>query len=96
MKVRTNNVPRYLCNWYDLTEKQKSDMDWRDTEELQDAFLGFVFKGIVYDIQDFTVLDDTNYPVKGWNAAFSTSAFHAVVIKLKASEETVVVGEVFS
>lgn len=96
MKVRTNNVPRYLVNWYDLTTKQKADLDWRDTEELQDAFSGFIFKGQVYDLSDFTVIDNVNYPVKDWNGAFAQSAFHAVLVKLNPSEETVIVGEFFS
>lgn len=96
MKVRTNNIPRYQVNWYDLTENQKVDLDWRDNQELQDAFSGFIFKGQVYDLSDFTVIDNENYPVKGWHGAFAQSAFHAVLVKINQREETVIVGEVFS
>lgn len=95
-KVRTNNVPRNQVIWCELTEKQKADLDWRDTEELQDAFTGFIFKGQVYDLADFTVLDNENFPTKDWHGAFAQSAFHAVLVKLNEREETVIVGEYFS
>lgn len=94
--LRTNNQERCTIQWFELTDAQKADLNWRDTEQLQDDFTGFVYKGHVYDLSDFTVLDDENYPVKGWHAAFSESAFSAVVVKFSKCGEFVTVGQVFS
>lgn len=95
MKLRTNNIARSLWNWHDLDDKQKSELDWRDNEELQEAFLGFIYKGQIYDLSDFVKLDDNNYPIKGWHGAFAQSAFHAIVIKM-TDDNFVIVGQVFS
>ena len=95
MKLRTNNIARSLCNWHDLDDKQKSELDWRDTDELQESFLGFIYKGQIYDLSDFVKLDDDNYPINGWHGAFAQSAFHAIVIKM-TDDNFVIVGQVFS
>lgn len=95
MKLRTNNIARSLWNWHDLDDTQKSELDWRDTEELQESFLGFIYKGQIYDLSDFVKLDDNNYPIKGWHGAFAQSASHAIVIKM-IDDNFVIVGQVFS
>lgn len=95
MKLRTNNIARSLWNWHDLDDKQKSELDWRDTDELQESFLGFIYKGQIYDLSDFVKLDDDNYPINGWHGAFAQSAFHAIVIKM-TDDNFVIVGQVFS
>lgn len=93
--LRTNNQQRPTIQWFELTDAQKADLDWLDTEELQDDFTGFVYKGQVYDLSDFTVLDDENYTVKGWHGVLGESAFSAVVIKISSCNDFVTVGKVF-
>lgn len=94
--IKTNNVPRPLLSYYELTKKQQEELGEMELEQV-DRWTGFVFKGQVYDIEEFMVIPVASESRKqGWDAASSQSAFHAVLVKLSHENfDSVVVGQQF-
>lgn len=103
MNIRTNNVPRHLLTFDELTAKEKCEVlslcSYTDVEleEAKDSFKGFRFKGELYNLDDFIILSDSSEEkALGWDAAMAQSAFHAVLVKLADTDfDSVVVGEQF-
>lgn len=97
MEIRTNNVPRWTCDWYELTDAEKKEFDYLDTEEAQDDATFFRYKGCVYDLGEFIrTEEDGELREAGWIGISSQSAFHAVVVKLVNGDDQVIVGQVFA
>lgn len=104
MKIITNNIPRNLIYGYELTEKEKSEFDYLDSEEIEThAF--FRYRGQVYDLSEFVKIIqpgksgnpfahcDHSGELKGWHGIQTDSFFSAVVVRFpNDSGETVVVG----
>ena len=86
--VKTNNVPRATFSGYELTDKEKAEIDYYTPEELGDA-LFFRYKGGVYDIGEFLYAPES---LKPWQGYSSTSYFSGIVIKCDARMENVIVG----
>lgn len=98
MQIKTNNVPRDLLTWFDLTKEQQDYLDlvgW--AEESAEDWKGFVFKGQVYSLDDFTILaDGSEEKAAGWDGAMAQSAFHAILVKLADTDfDSVIVGQQF-
>ena len=94
MKIVTNNQPRPLLDWWDLSEKEQAEFDWLETEEEQSSATFFRYKGQVYCLDEFThtsteLFDD-------WDGLSSTSAFSAVLIKfVHGTDDEIVAGRCF-
>ena len=82
--VITNNVPRQILYWYELTDKQKSDLCHYD--DIEDSSF-FVYRGRAYDLNDFMRGGPT-----GWDGYRADSYFSALVVRLLHNGESVVVG----
>lgn len=103
MTIKTNNVPRPLLSFYELTEKEKCEAlplcSYTDIEleEAKESFKGFRFKGELYNLDDFPVLPESSEEKKlGWDAAMGTSYFSAILVKLCDSDfDSVIVGQMF-
>lgn len=53
LTIRTNNVPRDVLTWYDLTAKEQAEFDYLDTDDRQ-AEASFVrYRGWTYDLGEF-------------------------------------------
>lgn len=78
MAVRTNNVPRDVIYWHELTDAERNDLDYRDTEESQADFTGFRYRGNVYDLAEFMRAPNS---MKPWDGYHTDSFFSAVVIR---------------
>ena len=97
-EVRTNLIPRCLVDWYELTEAEKAELDYIQGDHCKEmGFSGFRFKGSVWDLDEFTVVDrEGPLGTADWVAVSAQSAFHGVVISISVDCEQVVVGQVFS
>jgi hypothetical protein len=96
-EIRTNNQPRELLSWFDLTEKEKAEFDWySDFTETSAPIEFFRYKGNVYTLGDFMRLDK-NSPFPGdWHGYKGDSFFSGLLIRLDDTGESVVVGQYIS
>jgi len=93
MKIKTNNVPRFILNGYDLPKKQRNNFDWISDEEFNEA--EFVkYKGRYYALYEFTVCYNAAYPLSNWQGYYSESYFSGILIKFK-DNNSVIVGQYF-
>lgn len=96
MKIITNNQPRPLLGWWDLTDKEKQDFDWLETEEEQFLAIFFRYKGQVYNLEEF-VRPCRDGALSDWDGLHATSAFAGVLIKfIPGLDDEVVVGSCYS
>ena len=88
MKIKTNNQPRGILTWYDLTPAEQKEFDY--LEEGEGSF--FRYKDWVYDLGEAMRIEG----VSDWQGCYSETAFSGVLIKLRSDGETVIVGSYFS
>ena len=92
MKITTNNKPRDLIMFMDLTEKEKKDFDYIEGDEQFDPRL-FRYKGNVYDAGDMMRVTEL---FNGWDAYQSDTFFSGILIKYADSRlETVIVAHYY-
>lgn len=97
MNIKTNNQPRPLLSFCELTRVQQDEViNERGALECDD-WKGFVFKGNVYSLDEFTILSDgSEEKAAGWDGAMGTSYFHAILVKLDMKDlDSVIVGQMF-
>ncbi len=89
MFIKTNNQPRELLVWQELTTSEKCQFAYTDTADVCGGSY-FRYKGQVYSLDEFFVTDS----ISGWDAVASQTAFSGIVIKLVQGgcESDVVVG----
>ena len=93
MKIRTNNIPRFTVDGFDLTAKEKLEFDYM--EDIN-AGLFFRYKGNVYDIGEFMcVPDDSDPALKEWHGYTSDTYFSGVLVKFDYNQESVIVAQYF-
>jgi hypothetical protein len=108
MQIKTNNQPRPALYWYDLTDKERAELDYLDTETARDDFRGFRYKGAVYDLGEFSVIRtstqqarslsmyahtaEDDSPLAEWHAIQTDSYFSGVVVKISRDGDDVTVG----
>lgn len=85
MKITTNNHERPLLAYYELTEKQRRDVDYMgaldesNPDHLTDRF--FIFRGSTWDTHEFERASGED--LKAWHGVQGTSYFDAVVLRFK-------------
>ena len=86
--VKTNNHPREILCWEQLTTSEKRELYSEDVNELCGSY--FRYKGQVYCLDEFFRTD----VVEGWDAIAGHSPFSGIVIKLVTGdcEADVIVG----
>lgn len=95
MKIITNNQPRPLLDWSNLSEKEQAEFDWLGTEEEQCSAEFFRYKGQVWCLDEFTHTSTERFA--DWDGLHSTSAFTAVLIKfIHGLDDEIVVGRCYS
>ena len=83
MVIKTNNVPRDLLYWFDLTEKEQKEFNH---DEREDSHY-FRFKGWVYCLDNFLSLrNEFHCPqgqviFPGWDGYESETFFSGIVIR---------------
>lgn len=97
MEIRTNYVPRFMLDAYELTTKEREEFDYLDWEAIDagsDSATFFRYKGQLYDLGDFLRL--VVCEADGWDASRHDSAFSGLVVKLMGDGDRVIVGQYFS
>ena len=93
--IVTNNKERPLLSWYDLTPKEQKTLDYIDSQEAQESFNGFRYKGNVYDLGEFMRVP-ANSDIAGWHGYSSHTYFSGVLVKYSRDYEYVIVGRYYS
>ena len=88
MKIKTNNQPRDILSWYDLTPAEQEEFDYLE----EGSF--FRYKNQVYYLGEFVRLDHTAIPDK-WHGCASDSYFSGVLIRCTSDCDQVIVGQYF-
>ena len=89
MKIVTNNQPRAILSWYDLTPAEQKEFDYFDPSNIGSFFR---YKGNVYDIGEAMRIEG----VAGWQGYYSGTAFSGVLVRYTSDCGRVIVGQYFS
>ena len=84
-KIYTNNHQRQFLYFYELTEKEKKELDWIE----DDTASVFRYRGNVYSLDEFVRIDKNNpfYPL-GYHGYHSDSYFSGILIKVSDDGES--------
>lgn len=94
MKIITNNRPRPLLGWWDLSDKEKAEFDWLETEEEQGSAGFFRYTGHTYCLGEFTVPNSPLFLY--WDGVANDSFFSGVLIKhIHSLDDEIVVGRYY-
>lgn len=93
IEITTNNQPRELLAWMDLTEKERKEFDYILPEE-HGEFRFFRYRGQIFDFEQFmpigSVIRD-RFP-GGWNGYASDTYFSGHLIRFVEDGDAIVVG----
>lgn len=95
LEIITNNHPRPVLRWNHLTEKERAEFDWLDTEDSQMESEFMRYKGAVYYLGDFMRVPDAP-EFKPWNGYAPDSYFSGVLVRYDPDGETVTAGRYYS
>lgn len=103
-KIVTNNVPRNVLYWWDLSTKEQKEFDYLDSEDRQSGTSFVRYRGAVYDLGEFMAVDKRSHGGSGGNGAFhkwdgyhSDSYFSAVLVRYVGTDcEQVIMGTALS
>lgn len=74
--ITTNNTPRALVDWEELTDAERAGFDWTDGDAGESFFR---YKGQVYALSEFMRAGDA-FP--GWHGYHGDSYFSGVLVRL--------------
>lgn len=108
MQIKTNHAARPILYWYELTEAERAELDYLDTEEAQQDFQGFRYRGNIYDLREFQVIRtrgqqaqglghfahtcEDDSPLARWGGILTDSYFSGIVVRSAGHYESVIVG----
>ena len=107
MEITTDNVERDVLCWHDLTDSERAEFSYIDTEEAQDEAGFFRFQETAYDLGEFcritkrstgvdthpcTLKVDDDSPLLEWNGYLSDSYHSMVLVRYVGFLEAVIVG----
>ena len=94
MKIKCNNVPRNLIYGYELSDKERAEFDYIESEEFETHEF-FRYKGRAYALDDFMLIDANIAPHPqrdGWenfDGYASDSCFSGVLVKYVDSDRVI-------
>lgn len=92
LEIITNNAPRDLIYWHDLTDAERREMDWTGPEN-GDSF--FRYRGALYALGEFTAPPGDSFP--GWNGIHHETYFSGVLVRwIPGDAEAVICGRFYS
>jgi hypothetical protein len=102
LTIRTNNVPRLLLDWDQLTEKEQKDFDYLTEDEgIGRDFIRY--RGVTYDLGEFLRCPDSSNPSPAalafskWDAYQSDSYFSGVLFRYTENDrDRVIMATYFS
>ena len=84
MKITTNNIPRELLHYWELTDKQRDHVctEWDYmTEEEREQTEYFTYKGDLYNMSEFLCTGGLPRPMMEWEGYLSFGYVGGLVIK---------------
>ena len=93
LQVITNYQERDIIYWQDLTEEEREEYDWRETEEQQQEFEGFRYRGYAYDLADFTRVSPGSIEAQaGWQGVKGDSFFSGILVAYNDDLDGIIAG----
>jgi len=90
MKIITNNQPRNMIYWHDLTPKEREQFDhYRNADDGAEYVR---YRGCVYDLCDIMKAPDS---MSSWDAAAPDSYFSGFLVRFVDDGERVICGRWF-
>ena len=86
-KIITNNKPRPVIYFDDLTNKEKKEFKWCNGEG---CF--FRYRGNAYILAEFVVVEKNNKELAGWDGVAGDSYFSGTLVKISEDNDFVTVG----
>ena len=88
MEITTNNIPRPVLYWEDLTAKERAEFDYDPCDH---AF--FRYRGGVYDLGEFSRIPDSIQYAEwaGWHSYRSVSYLSGVLVRWDRHDDAVIV-----
>jgi len=81
IEVRTNNQARLMIYWWDLTDKEKSNFDYLESEEDKSVANFIRYKNWIYDVSEFMhVTKDSPFYGK-WDGYSNDSYFSGTLVR---------------
>lgn len=88
LTVVTNNQPRLLLSWDELTPKEQREFDYLEGEARYDA--DFVrYRGRVYELGEFDIAGES---LPAWEGAQADSYFSGILVRYCDDRDRVVMG----
>jgi hypothetical protein len=91
LTIKTNNVPRDVLYWFDLSDKERKDFDYIKDDESPTFFR---YRGNVYDLGEF--MRHAFPDLSGWDGYSPDSYFSGVVVRFVDDYDRVVCGTYFA
>jgi predicted heme/steroid binding protein len=101
LTIRTNHQPRPILYWWDLTEAERKEFDYRSED---DGAMYVRYKGVTYDLSDFMRWSSGVTPqmqeagFTRWDGYASDSFFSGVLCRFVDTDqgESVIMGTYYS
>ena len=104
LTIKTNNQRRALLSGWELTTKERAELDYIEDSELEESYARFFrFKGNIYDLHEFQRIAqpgevagpwahyDHKGSLSGWDGIQTDSYFSGILVKY-LDDETIRVG----
>lgn len=97
LTIKCNNCPRAVLYWHDLTDAERKEFDYLESEVSQQDAKFFRYKGAVYDLGEYMHIDKNLAPHPqrpGWekfHGYSSDSFFSGTLIRYVDDFERVIV-----
>jgi len=91
MEIITDYKWKSLLCFYELTKKEKQDLDWIEEETAR----VFRYRGNVYSLDEFMAIPNGAFPTK-WHGYHSDSFFSGILIEVSEDGEQYRVGTYIS
>lgn len=92
--IVTNNQPRAVLYWHELTPRERSEFDYLENDDAQSAASFARYRGAVYDLGEFMRIDGG--PLAAWLGYAGDTFFSGVVVRLDSSGDSVTFGRYYS
>ena len=92
MEITSNNNPRPILCWDDLSPRERAEFDYVGDDPY--GFYFFRYLGVVYDLGEFSRIPAgiQHAGWAGWHGYRYDSYFSGVLVKLDRRGDTVIVG----
>lgn len=97
--IKTNWQPRDILHWYELTDKERAEFDYIDTEQKQYEAEFMRYRGNCYDLHDMERglgMSEMPQQFKEWDNYISDSFFSGILIKWVDNGERIIAARYYS